>query len=276
MKFNSLILFQLSQDLDLKTVIEKNQNDLQLAILVGLLPVILAFSFIIFVIYRSRRESDFRRRETELKLSKAEGELKALRAQINPHFIFNCLNSIHHFIQSQEPKQAGEYLIKFSQLIRYVLESSAKNWVSLEEELEANRNYLDLEKLRRQEDFSFEFRVEEVISANNCFIPPMLIQPFLENAVWHGINSNGTIELQISRNDATHISILITDNGAVKAEKSEIDLSRMVKKSSMGLHLMQDKFKNLNELRGTKASFEINQKDGIGTQIKLVIPFEEE
>jgi sensor histidine kinase YesM len=157
-----------------------------------------------------------------------------------------------------------------------VLESSAKNWVSLEEELEANRNYLDLEKLRRKEDFSFEFQVEEGISANNCLIPPMLIQPFLENAVWHGINSNGTIELEISRNDATHLRVFITDNGAVKAEKSEIDLSRMVKKSSMGLQLMEDKFKNLNELRGTKASFEINQKDGIGTQIKLVIPFEEE
>lgn len=191
-----------------------SQPDVELAILVGLLPVILSFSFIIFVIYRSRRESDFRRRETELKLSKAEGELKALRAQINPHFIFNCLNSIHHFIQSQEPKQAGEYLIKFSQLIRYVLESSAKNWVSLEEELEANKNYLDLEKLRRQEDFSFEFRVEEGISANNCFIPPMLIQPFLENAVWHGVNAKGTIGLQVSRNDENHLNILISENGA--------------------------------------------------------------
>lgn len=253
-----------------------NQPDVELAILVGLLPVILAFSFIIFVIYRSRRESDFRRRETELKLSKAEGELKALRAQINPHFIFNCLNSIHHFIQAQEPKQAGEYLIKFSQLIRYVLESSAKNWVSLEEELEANKNYMDLEKLRRQEDFSFEFRVEEGISTNNCFIPPMLIQPFLENAVWHGVNAKGTIEVHISRNDATHLNILISDNGAKKTEKSEIDLSRMVKKSSMGLQLMEEKFKNLNELRGTLASFEINQKAGVGTHVRLIIPFEEE
>lgn len=255
---------------------EANTPDLNLAILVGLLPVILAFSFIIFVIYRSRRESDFRRRETELKLSKAEGELKALRAQINPHFIFNCLNSIHHFIQSQDPMQASEYLIKFSLLIRYVLESSAKNWVCMEEELEANKNYLDLEKLRRQEDFSFHFQIDEGISSSTYLIPPMLIQPFLENAVWHGVNAKGIIGLHISRHDATHISILISDNGAVKAEKSEIDLSRMVKKSSMGLQLMEDKFKNLNELRGTQASFEINQEAGIGTQVRLLIPFEEE
>lgn len=255
---------------------EANTPDINLAILVGLLPVILAFSFIIFVIYRSRRESDFRRRETELKLSKAEGELKALRAQINPHFIFNCLNSIHHFIQAHEPKQASEYLIKFSQLIRYVLESSAKNWVSLEEELEANKIYLDLENLRRQEDFSFNFQIEEGISPSNYFIPPMLIQPFLENAVWHGIDANGIIQLQISKNGSNHLHFLISDNGIEKAEKSEIDLSRMVKKSSMGLQLMEEKFKNLNELRGTQASFEINPKAGIGTQVRLIIPFEEE
>jgi LytS/YehU family sensor histidine kinase len=254
----------------------KDTNEVGLALFLGLFPVVLAFSFILFVIYRSRRESDFRRKETELKLSKAEGELKALRAQINPHFIFNCLNSIHHFIQSQEPKQAGEYLIKFSQLIRYVLESSAKNWVSLEEELGANKNYLDLEKLRRLEGFSFEFRVEEGIDANNCFIPPMLIQPFLENAVWHGVHAEGKIELQISRNDATHLRVLITDDGAVKVEKSEVDLSRMVKKSSMGLQLMEEKIKNLNDLRGTQASFEINSHAGVGTQVILIIPFEEE
>ncbi|MFN4000208.1 sensor histidine kinase [Algoriphagus sp.] len=255
---------------------EANAPDLNLAILVGLLPVILAFSFIIFVIYRSRRESDFRRRETELKLSKAEGELKALRAQINPHFIFNCLNSIHHFIQAQEPKQASEYLIKFSQLIRYVLESSAKNWVSLEEELEANKIYLDLENLRRQEDFSFIFQIEDGISPGNYFIPPMLIQPFLENAVWHGVNANGIIQLHISKNGSNHLHFLISDNGIEKSEKSEIDLSRMVKKSSMGLQLMEEKFKNLNELRGTQASFDINPQAGVGTQVRLIIPFEEE
>lgn len=273
---HALILFRFSGGLAFALASDSDEDNIQIAILVGLLPVILAFSFIIFVIYRSRRESDFRRRETELKLSKAEGELKALRAQINPHFIFNSLNSIHHFIQSQDPKQASEYLIKFSQLIRYVLESSAKNWVSLEEELEANKNYLDLEKLRRQEDFSFEFRMEEGISAQNCLIPPMLIQPFLENAVWHGVNAKGTVQLQISKYNSNHLKLWISDNGTEKAEKSEIDLSRMVKKSSMGLQLMEDKFKNLNELRGTQASFEINPKAGVGTQVRLIIPFEEE
>ncbi|MDE0561060.1 histidine kinase, partial [Algoriphagus sp. NF] len=137
---------QLAESEDLSS--DQSSVDIGLALLIGLVPVVLAFAFIIFVIYRSRREADVKKQETELRLSKAEVELKALRAQINPHFIFNCLNSIHHFIQSQEPKQASEYLIKFSKLIRYVLESSTKNWVTLEEELEANRLYLELEQLR--------------------------------------------------------------------------------------------------------------------------------
>ena len=242
--------------------------------MIGLLPVVLAFSFIIFVIYRSRRESDFRRRETELKLAKAEGELKALRAQINPHFIFNCLNSIHHFIQSQEPKKAGDYLIKFSQLIRYVLESSAKPWVSLQEELDANRIYLDLEKLRTSNAFGYKFTLAEGLNAEEIYIPPMMIQPFLENSVWHGLSGSGQIDVLVSQENEGHLRCRIWDNGKGQSEKSDIDLSRMVKKSSMGLNLMEDRFRTLNELRGTKASFTFGQNQGEGKEVIILIPFE--
>jgi LytS/YehU family sensor histidine kinase len=264
MYLNSVILFQVNQVLAFAADPEADQNDIELAILIGLLPVVLAFSFIIFVIYRSRRESDFRRRETELKLAKAEGELKALRAQINPHFIFNCLNSIHHFIQSQEPKKAGDYLIKFSQLIRYVLESSAKPWVSLQEELDANRIYLDLEK----------FTVAEGLNAEEIYIPPMMIQPFLENSVWHGLSGSGQIDVLVSQENEGHLRCRIWDNGKGQSEKSDIDLSRMVKKSSMGLNLMEDRFRTLNELRGTKASFTFGQNQGEGKEVIILIPFE--
>jgi LytS/YehU family sensor histidine kinase len=255
---------------------EENAPDINLAILVGLLPVILAFSFIIFVIYRSRRESDFRRRETELRLSKAEGELKALRAQINPHFIFNCLNSIHHFIQSHEPNQAGDYLIKFSQLIRYVLESSAKQWVSLQEELDANRIYLDLEKLRMQNAFTYEFSLDDELNGEELYIPPMLIQPFLENAVWHGLRESGLIQVSFSRENENHLRIRIKDNGKAHSEKSEFDLSRMVKKSSMGLNLMEDRFRTLNELRGSNAGFAFNEHSTEGKEVIVIIPFDKD
>ncbi len=271
-----LIFLSINQVILLSIPADSSSSEVQFAILLGLFPVVLAFSFIIFVIYRSRREADVRKRETELKLSRAEGELKALRAQINPHFIFNCLNSIHHFIQSQEPKQASDYLIKFSKLIRYVLESSAKNWVSLEEELEANRLYLELEKLRVNQAFSFEFVVEDGIIPSQTYIPPMLIQPFLENAVWHGLSQKGKISMKIYSNGGSSIYCQITDEGAGRIAKSEYDLSKFVKKSSLGINLMKERFTTLRELRGLEAGFEIQETEGMGRKVLLKIPFETE
>lgn len=276
MKFSFLGLIQAAESLASGTGSSADSPDVGLALILGLFPVVLAFAFIIFVIYRSRRESDVRKRETELKLSKAEGELKALRAQINPHFIFNCLNSIHHFIQSQEPKQASEYLIKFSKLIRYVLESSSKNWVSLEEELEANRLYLELEQLRVNQVFQFEFDVEEGILPSQTYIPPMLIQPFLENAVWHGLSKQGEIRLNFQKNGGTALSCQITDEGAGRIEKPDYDLSKFVKKSSLGINLMTERFTTLRDLRGLEADFEIQELEGGGRKVLLKIPFEAE
>lgn len=252
------------------------QSDFLLAVIIGLLPVILAFSFIIFVVYRSRREADFRKREAELKLKQAEGELKALRAQINPHFIFNCLNSIHHYIQQQEAKEAGIYLIKFSQMIRYVLESSAKNWVSLEDELETNINYLQLEQLRSNHSFSFDFSCAEDIIPSDIFIPPMLLQPFLENAVWHGAKANAKIQLFISFENETYLNCQIKNLGDGTSEKMPHDLSNFIKKSSMGLMLMEERFQSLNELRGFQSGFDISDLEGGGKAVGIRMPYEKE
>ncbi|WPR77987.1 sensor histidine kinase [Algoriphagus sp. NG3] len=252
------------------------QSDFLLAVIIGLLPVILAFAFIVFVVYRSRREAEFRKREAELRLKQSEGELKALRAQINPHFIFNCLNSIHHYIQQQDAKEAGMYLIKFSQMIRYVLESSAKNWVSLEDELETNRNYLQLEQLRSNQSFSFGFSCAVDIDPADIFIPPMLLQPFLENAVWHGAKSNATIELKVSVENDTYLRCLIINSGDGTREKLPQDLSNFIKKSSMGLTLMEERFQSLNELRGFQSGFEISDLNGGGKEVRIYMPYEKE
>jgi uncharacterized membrane protein len=123
----------------------------------ALFPVLIAFSFLIFVFYRSRREAVFREKETELQLQKTEVALKALKAQINPHFIFNCLNSIHHYMYHHPVQEAGNFLLKFSQQIRYVLESSEVKMVPLADEIEANKNYLELEQLRVNHAFRFNF-----------------------------------------------------------------------------------------------------------------------
>jgi sensor histidine kinase YesM len=251
-------------------------TEVQITILVGLIPVIVAFSFLIFVVYRSRRELEFRNRETELKLQQAEGELKALKAQINPHFIFNSLNSIHHFIQDQNTEEAGIYLVKFSKLIRYVLESSSKKWVSLQEEIDANSTYLELEQVRRKRDFDFSIEWEESDDSELVFIPPMLIQPFLENSIWHGIKENGFVHVKIKKNNFNHLKIIIEDDGQSDGNKSEIDLSNFVKKSSMGLQLMHERFNQLNNFPGISSSFEIVKLEKGETLVQLIIPFETE
>ncbi|WP_297338535.1 histidine kinase [Algoriphagus sp.] len=260
-----------------QTTSPKQENsEIFVALLVGLVPVLLAFLFLFFVIYRSRREAVARAVETQIRLSKAEGELKALRAQINPHFIFNCLNSIHHFIQQQDAKLAGEYLIKFSKLIRYVLESSAKNWVTLAEELEANELYLELEQLRTGNAFQFDFEVDPRILKDQTYIPPMLIQPFLENAVWHGLSQEGKVRLQIQSNGGAYLHCKIADEGMGKIEKPDYDLSKLVKKSSMGIQLMKERFKVLNEWKGFQAKYEFKDLQGGGREVLLTIPFEVE
>jgi len=246
-------------------------------LLYALVPIVVAFSFIVFVFYRARREASFKQKEAELKLSITEGEMKALRAQIDPHFIFNCLNSIHHYMQGNDATKAGDYLIKFSQLIRHVLESSEQRMVSLADELEANHIYIQLEQLRLNHSFDYVIACNPEINSDNIYIPPMLIQPFVENAIWHGTSDGGKVDLSIDTHDDKHIKCILKDNGKSKAEKSEVDLTHRVKKTSLGLALIEERLKTINQLYTSAASYTLSdRKDGIsGRQVTLIIPYED-
>jgi len=273
-----MLLFQ-ERPASLSSLVEQQNEQVQRALIMVLIPVVVAFSFIVFVFYRSKRETFFKHHEANLKLSIAEGELKALRAQMSPHFIFNCLNSIHHYMHTNQA-QAGEYLVKFSQLIRHVLESSALRMVPLMDEVEANKNYIRLEQLRLNHSFDFQIQFSEDLHAEKINIPPMLIQPFIENSIWHGLNQageGGRIDIIFSKLDDRHIQCIVEDNGKVTETKSELDLSRVVKKTSMGMTLIQERINIINSLNGTKAKFEIQLRpDGkTGKRINLVIPYED-
>ena len=154
-----------------------------------LIPFTLAFSFIVFVLYRKRREATYRQHTAELLLKIAEVETKALRAQINPHFIFNCLNSIYFFIQQKKPEEAAEYLLKFSNLIRLILENSLSSMVELENDLKAIELYIQMEQWRMNHRFSYSIHVDPAIDPSVTLIPPMISQPFIENSIWHGLNA---------------------------------------------------------------------------------------
>jgi hypothetical protein len=270
------ILLQQTGMLEESARIARENEMVQQLVLLALVPVVIAFSFIVFVFYRARREAYFHKKEAEFKLSIAEGELKALRAQINPHFIFNCLNSIHHYMQSNDVPRAGDYLIKFSKLIRYTLESSALRFVPLSDELDANRIYIQLEQLRMNHTFTFEIHASDELPTDHLEIPPMFIQPFVENAIWHGMSTGGHLELHFSPFDDNHIQCIIKDQGQDAPAQSEHDLKGVVKKTSLGMSLMRERFDTLNQVHSTQARFILaDRADGIiGKQVTLIIPFQ--
>ena len=271
-----LLIFQQAGVSESAKLIAQENEMVQQLVLLALVPVVIAFSFIVFVFYRARREAYFQKKETDLKLSIAEGELKALRAQINPHFIFNCLNSIHHYMHSNDVPRAGDYLIKFSKLIRYVLESSALRFVPLADEIDANRIYIQLEQLRMNHTFTFEISCSDQLQPDNLEIPPMLIQPFVENAIWHGVSTGGHLELHFAPFKEEHIQCTIKDKGKTSSVREAHDLAGVVKKTSLGMSLMRERFDTLNHVHGTKASFTLTDRtDGVeGKQVTLIIPFQ--
>jgi len=252
-------------------------TEIKTLVFFALIPVILAFSFLIFVFYRSKREAVLREKETQLQLQNTEVAFKALKAQINPHFIFNCLNSIHHYMYQHPVQEAGNFLLKFSRQIRYVLESSEQKMVPLSDELEANKNYLELEQMRLNHSFSFTMEVDKSLDPEIVHIPPMLIQPFLENAVWHGVAGGGKIEIRISLWDDNHLLCQILDEKNGELVDLGNNLNEKVKKTSMGIHLMEERFRMLNQMSGKNSGFKItDREDGApGKVINLRIQFED-
>lgn len=267
---------------NLESLLNREQDQVQRTLLFALIPVVVAFSFIVFIFYRSKRESFFKQREAEFNFNKSELELKALRAQINPHFIFNCLNSIHHYMHGNDVPKAGEYLVKFSQLIRHVLETSSYRMIPLADDLQALKLYMQLEQLRMGHAFQFEIVTEEAIDIQAVQVPPLLIQPFVENSIWHGLNNrgrDGKISISIHRDD-NMLRCIIEDNGREGGLKESYDLSNAVKKTSMGMALIQERLQVVNQLYQVKAHYTLDEivndaQDKAGKRVTLMLPFED-
>jgi LytS/YehU family sensor histidine kinase len=257
---------------------EKQEQQIRVAVFFGLIPVVVAFSFIIFLLYRSKRELLFKQKESEFKLNIAELEMKALRAQINPHFIFNCLNSIHHYMQQNNVRQAGEYLIKFSRLIRYVLETSSSRMVTIADDLDVLRIYMELEQLRLQGSFDFEIATESIADHDAIQIPPMILQPFVENSIWHGLSHRtrgGKIRIYLLRKNEM-IQCVIEDNGERKEKSSSAD--SLVKKNSLGMSLIKARLDVISKMYNMDASFTVEDRrydptHGEGTRVVIRLPF---
>ena len=259
------------------SLIEEQNKQILIAILVALVPVIVAFSFIVFLLYRQKREAHFRQVQLRLELDKSELEKKALRAQVNPHFVFNCLNSIQQYIHKNEPDMAENYLVKFSRLIRLVLENSTYAMVQMEDDLKALELYIQLEQLRLNHSFAYNIDTENV-DIENVYIPPLLIQPFVENAIWHGITGlreRGSINIDIFM-EGEVLTCIIEDNGKPKEYKS----NQGTKSKSMGLDLIRKRLDLLQNLHGTRYDFSIEDRidkhqHQSGKRVRLTLPYEQ-
>lgn len=233
------------------------------------------------------REAGYKQREAELKqevaeFSKqvAEVELAALRAQMNPHFVFNCLNSINTFILLNDPRNASLYLQKFSKLIRQVLDASRSEYISLKNELDTLRYYIELEQMRYGGKFAYIIEVNETIQQDVIDLPPMLVQPYVENAIWHGLmhkeGEGGLLRIDVDR-ELQNLHITIEDNGIGRKKAAEMKSKSAVMHKSHGMAVTDERIKIINDLYGTAATVKIedlynNLGEATGTRVTLILP----
>jgi len=218
--------------------------------------------------------------KTEFNKQLAQAENKALRAQMNPHFIFNCLNSINNFIINQKHEIASDYLIKFSKLIRLVLDNSRSETITVAKELETLKLYVLLESARYDNKFNCIYTIDENVDINSIMIPPMLLQPYVENAIWHGLmqkEDEGTVTLEIKKQDEEFLNISISDDGIGREKAAELK-SKSATHKSHGLKVTSQRIEMMNKLNSTGAHVTIidlqdELGNATGTKVELIIPF---
>jgi LytS/YehU family sensor histidine kinase len=201
--------------------------------------------------------------------------LKSLRSQMNPHFIFNALNSVNQFVSQNDERTANKFLSEFSRLMRLVLENSQEDFIPLFKEEEIISLYLKLEHYRFRDKFDYEISMDENINKEAIELPPMLIQPYIENAVWHGLRykeSKGFLSVNF-RMDSNVLVIEITDDGIGRKRSGELKTENQKKHESTGLKNIRERLGIINKVYKTNFQVEIGDGDnGVGTRVKLSVP----
>ena len=226
----------------------------------------------LYVKYRIRKavQKEKERRELDYKL--LQTELRVNRASMNPHFLFNSLNTLHGFILEEELNYAGEYLVKFSKLIRKTLESNMYESISLKFEIELLERYLEIENMRFEENIRYTFITNDSMNPSTIHIPIMMLQPFLENAIWHGLlkkDGEKIITVTFSVPEEKYLHCEIEDNGTGRRQTGADPLE----KTSMATGFIQQRLELLNKIHHLNCSLEIEDKPHhTGTIVKLTLP----
>lgn len=250
------------------------QKQLYIRIFASLAIFVLMLGIVFFFYYKTIKESE----ENKLRADALEIERTLLRTQMNPHFIFNALNSIQSFITSNNQGEAVRYLSKFAKLMRMILNNSMQQYVLLSEELASLSLYLDLEQVRFNNRFSYKIDIDDEVEEDLVKVPPMLIQPFVENAILHGLMhkpEGGLITICLTENGNNTLTCTVTDNGVGRKAAAEIESKSEHTHKSVGMQLTRDRLQELN--RNTQHSCaitDLEDADGnaLGTQVIIIIP----
>ena len=249
----------------------------------GLLIVIIFYGIIRWRLHRKFRlqleRSEKEKQLAELKHKTSELEMQALRAQMNPHFIFNSLNSINRFILQNNKAQASEYLTKFSRLVRLILQNSQAALITLESELESLQLYLELESVRFDHHFEFKITVDDELDTDIIKVPPLIIQPYAENAIWHGLmhkEEKGHLEIEMYQQEDV-LCCRITDDGIGRNKATELKSKSASTHKSMGMQITASRIEMLQQKKQLDTSIKITDlvlPDGSagGTEVMLKIP----
>jgi len=237
---------------------------------------ILALAVILFCLVR-RRIANIRK-EATLKQKMAEIEMQALRAQMNPHFIFNCLNSIENFMMQNEKRMASDYLNKFSRLIRSILDSSRNELVPFPQDMEALGLYVELEQLRFNNKFTYQVFIDPVLAEGDYHVPSLLIQPYVENAIVHGLAPSERKDLSLAVTATLEngkIKYNIRDNGIGREMGWKYKMKNKPHHKSSGLKITEERIALLNRAYEPGAVLVTDlydeDKNAAGTRVEITI-----
>ena len=252
---------QLLQEKKLKDELIRKKNIFNYS----LIGVLVLLTGLIIFIFRTLKKVQIKNKKIAL---------QSLRREMNPHFIFNSLNSVNHFIATNNELEANQYLTKFSKLMRGVMENSSEDFIPFQQELDLLLNYLALEKTRFADKFDYEIEVDESLNTQNLKVPGMLIQPFLENAVWHGLRyrtDKGFLSLKFTKNN-DFLKITIKDNGIGIEESKKQKTEHQKTREGRGMKNTLERIKLLNDLYKKNIVCTVkDSENGVFIEVSMII-----
>ena len=247
--------------------LSEESNQKQRILIYALFGGFLLMILVLYFMFRTNKQQ---------KLANNLLALKSMRSQMNPHFIFNALNSVNSFIAVNDERNANRYLSEFSALMRAVLENSDEDFIPLTKEIELLELYVKLEHNRFKDKFDYKINIDKNINLEQFSIPPMLLQPYIENAIWHGLRyrkEKGNLEISINQKDNETISIVIIDDGIGRKKSQELKTKNQLKQKSKGMSTIKNRISILNDMYKERISVNVTNalENGEGTKVELFL-----